>query len=618
MRVSRLHQRILGDFLRYYDTPFALRSPSLMDERTKALRSDNLIAQEPVLEAVPRYASDNATLEELVESIKPGSKFASFARAGLFKAPSPYVHQAAAFRASQKSNVVVKSGTGSGKTEAFLLPTLFEIVAEAERDSWQAASTKSNTWYLDPSAPFCSQRSGESRPAAVRALILYPMNALVEDQIRRLREAIDSESARAWLKGELNGNKIYFGRYTGRTPVPGDMSRDTVLRSYREILQSLHGDRAALDTQIQEARKSGNTEETSRLLKAISYFPSLDGGEMRGRSDMIDAPPDILITNFSMLNTILLRQREDRLFSATREWLSQDESRKFTLVVDELHAYRGTAGTEVALLLRNVLARLGLHGGHPQLRIIATSASLGKGDQESQFLEGFFDAPRDSFVSIDGTYAAEVPNRSGLAAHAAAFRTFAAAADNDESAKAALARTLGNDSGDLAESLKSLCAPDTVLDAIREVATELRPVRYSKLSPALFPGLDDEARVEATDGLVAALGTLHDIGAGLKRPVLSTRLHLFIRSISGAWACSDPNCDAVEDQSDDLRNVGKFYAEPRLWCTCGSKVLQLLYCQTCGEQYLGGWIHKDQRTWVLILSRLISLKYSGRRTGVKL
>ena len=593
MRVSQLHGQILDDVLRYYDTPFALRSPTLMDERRVALQSDNLIAQEPVLEAVPRYKSDASSLEELVASVKPGSRFASFARAGLFKAPNPYVHQAEAFHAAQTKNVIVKSGTGSGKTEAFLLPALFEIISEAERDGWGAPKPANDTWYLEANAEFRPQRSGDTRPSAIRALILYPMNALVEDQIRRLREAVDSAAARTWLKSELKGNRIYFGRYTGRTPVPGDMGKESVQRSYREILRALHEDREALERQVQRAESIGNVPEVARLRKAMTYFSSLDGGEMRGRADMISAPPDIFITNFSMLNTIILRAREDRLFEVTKEWLREDSTRRFTLVVDELHAYRGTAGSEVALLLRNVLARLGIHGEHPQLRVIATSASLGKGDQEGTFLEGFFDSPRASFVSIDGTYAEEEPNHAALSSRADAFRSFALTVAKDSDAKVTLARALGNEAGNLARGLNDLRIPDTVLHAVREVAGELRPVRYGKLAAVVFPSLEPPAAKEAADGLVAALGSLHDIGNGLMRPVLSTRLHLFVRSISGAWACSDPECRDVVDRSDALRNVGKFYAEPRLWCTCGRKVLQLLYCQACGEQYLGGWMHRE-------------------------
>jgi len=99
---------------------------------------------------------------------------------------------------------------------------------------------------------------------------------------------------------------------------------------------------------------------------------------MRSRWDIQDYPPDILITNYSMLNIMLLRERDQSIFEKTVQWLSADASHVFTIVVDELHMYRGTPGTEVAYLLRNLLLRLNLFERPEQVRFIAASASLEK------------------------------------------------------------------------------------------------------------------------------------------------------------------------------------------------------------------------------------------------
>jgi hypothetical protein len=127
---------------------------------------------------------------------------------------------------------------------------------------------------------------------------------------------------------------------------------------------------------------------------------------------MQDNPPDILITNFSMLSIMLMRECDENIFSKTRAWLAGEDlqgeeresakkSRIFHLVVDELHLYRGTSGTEVAYLLRLLLLRLGLHPNHPQLRILASSASLEPEDPKSlPFLKGFFGA--NQFEIIEG------------------------------------------------------------------------------------------------------------------------------------------------------------------------------------------------------------------------
>lgn len=595
MKVSKLADRILEDFLTYYDSPFALRSPSLMEERGIALRLTAQIAQEPVLEVVPRYASHAETLEELCTRLHPTTKFASFARCGLFSPPRPYTHQAEAYEAALSSNVVIKSGTGSGKTEAFLLPLLSGIVREAEREfsKWTRPRSTDTAWYRRHGSTFVAQRSGETRPAAIRGLILYPMNALVEDQMRRLREALDSESASEWFDANLDGNRVYFGRYTGRTPVPGDPEKPKVLAKYRDYLVRVDRERSALERQRAAviAAYGRDSVEARRIEKAGYYFPALGGAEMRGRADMIDAPPDIFITNFSMLNTIMMRDREENLFASTNKWLREDADRRFTLVVDELHSYRGTAGTEVALLLRNVLAKLGLHGAHEQLRIVATSASLGDGSSERDYLEQFFDAPRESFVVIDGNSDPIDPESRLTSANAEAFSSFANATGDAEASEAALIAALSPNSATIGSALTEAKVADAVISAIRRANDGvLRPMRYAKLAKAIFPGSDHLTGRDALDGVVAALGKIVEVSPGIRRPYLATRAHLFVRSIPGAWACSDPECTHRSVANDELRNVGKFYAEPRIRCECGKKVLQLLYCQACGEQYLGGWV----------------------------
>jgi ATP-dependent helicase YprA (DUF1998 family) len=111
----------------------------------------------------------------------------------------------------------------------------------------------------------------------------------------------------------------------------------------------------------------------------------MDGGEMWSRWDMQDHPPDVLITNYSMLNIMLMRSVEAPIFDQTRQWLQQDPSHIFHLVVDELHTYRGTPGTEVAYLIRVLLDRIGLAPDSDQLRIIASSASVASGAAGLQY-----------------------------------------------------------------------------------------------------------------------------------------------------------------------------------------------------------------------------------------
>ncbi|MFM2475461.1 hypothetical protein K6Y82_49575, partial [Burkholderia cenocepacia] len=131
---------------------------------------------------------------------------------------------------------------------------------------------------------------------------------------------------------------IWFGRYTGvslgstKVQKPGSPQFDDVVRDLRQQV-----------TEYDELVLSGKTEDD------LSQFPDPRKHELVVRWDMVATPPDILVTNYSMLNAILMREHEDRIFESTRAWLDASSDNVFTLVVDELHLYRGTQGDLAAL-----------------------------------------------------------------------------------------------------------------------------------------------------------------------------------------------------------------------------------------------------------------------------
>ncbi len=600
MRVSSFVQGIADDYLRYYETPFSLRSESLERERHDALSRPHALFQEPLIEVLPRYLSGDKTLAELTDA-----RFAEFVAQGLFKPEKPYTHQAEAIAATLAGrNVVVTAGTGSGKTECFLIPIVLRLFQEAQREQWRLHSPPQSSEWFRKGEPYVSQRAGEKgtiRQPAVRSLIIYPMNALVEDQIRRLRTGLDSSEALHWLDSNLGRNRFHFGRFTGRTPVSGPLRAPTREDEYRKTLLKAYRYSRALELAEQNARACPDPTLRREALRKVgdqrTFLPRIGGAEMYGRWDMIETPPDVLITNFSMLNVMLMRHREDELFKATTDWLAGNDDNVFTLVVDELHMYRGTSGSETALLLRNVLDRFGINEKtQHKLRIISTSASLPDGgDAGSKYLSEFFAVPKDSFSVIPGMPGTTVGNRRDLGRFAKAFRTFGAPDGADQQL---LADALGG--GPLDTALRRERIPEGLLDAVVVVAdakalerhkqgsTAFPAVRFGDLSREVFPDLDvSEARI-ALDGLLAAIGT-PDLTVG-GRPVLPVRLHLFVRSIAGGWACSRQDCPFADANSDPDHWVGKFYDRPALRCECGGRVLQLLYCQTCGEAYLGGWV----------------------------
>ncbi|MFC7642658.1 helicase-related protein [Streptosporangium lutulentum] len=216
---------------------------------------------------------------------------------------------------------------------------------------------------------------------------------------------------------------------------------------------------------------------------------------MLSRWDMYDAPPDLLITNHSMLNIMLLRDRDAGFFADTRRWLSETPEARFTLVVDELHIHRGTAGTEVAYLIRNLRQRLGIMDHPERLRIVATTASLDS-ERDRGFPEEFFAVGQDKFDFIPG----ELAVGGG--------------------------RTV--------------------------------PLR---------------------DATVA--------------PTEKVRGHLFFRNVAGMWACSDPACPQIPGGVYEGRGIGRLYERPRIFCGCGARVLELLFCRSCGDTFLGGYAPWD-------------------------
>ena len=219
-------QQLRELYIRYLDSPLAIRYDALRDERRALLDVDRRMWREPLIEPTPVYEQtpgDFATvLRGLLDSPWGGGMAgdaADFLGPSLFPDQRrPYLHQREAFERAlvERRDVVVTTGTGSGKTECFLIPVLAELIREsaqwaapgAHAPTWDWWDDRHRTWQgQNPRyAQRVPQRAHENRPAAIRALLLYPLNALVEDQLVRLRVALDSNAARTWLDAQRAGN----------------------------------------------------------------------------------------------------------------------------------------------------------------------------------------------------------------------------------------------------------------------------------------------------------------------------------------------------------------------------------------------------------------------------
>ena len=223
-------KNLQGHLKKYVKSAFGTNSKSFEEERQRLLDTPGVFFQEAFLEVLPTYVAGKK-LEELhtqdlpVMSQDVIDAFCKVAGASLIPADvNMYKHQEDMLKkamAEDRKHCVVVTGTGSGKTEAFLLPVLASIINEA-KGKWKAPVTPNGKW--PKKALWNSSRKDirkEARTPAVRALLLYPMNALVEDQISRLRAALDSDEAHKAMDEALEGNRIRFGRYNGSTPVSG-------------------------------------------------------------------------------------------------------------------------------------------------------------------------------------------------------------------------------------------------------------------------------------------------------------------------------------------------------------------------------------------------------------
>ena len=394
-----LAEQMAGIYEQFVRTSYALAADGLAAERTAGLRGQ--LAAETLIEPIPSYESSGLDARAAVKALGLGLGDSFDERAGefldwLMDGHDLYTHQWEALRRSTEGeDIVVTGGTGSGKTESFWAPTLLRLIAESE--TWTGNGASPADWWNQGAGRFIPSRRGETgRLPGVRALVLYPMNALVEDQLVRLRRTLDADAAEQWFATHRGGHRFFFGRYTGLTP------KDDLRGRYMEWARRAQVAQRRDEAEYRRLQAAGRLDE---FRAHRPFLPRPLGAEQLCRQDMISHAPDILITNYSMLNVMMLREDERPIFDQTRDYLSASPEHRFYLIVDELHPYRGTAGTEVALLLRKLRHRIGAHAD--QLRVIAASASLGADEQRiDDYLEQFFARP--AFGQIDSV--AVLPN----------------------------------------------------------------------------------------------------------------------------------------------------------------------------------------------------------------
>lgn len=211
-----------------------------------------------------------------------------------------YEHQVESInKVNNGRSIVVTTGTGSGKTESYLFPIINSILNDPEIEK-----------------------------PGVRAIFLFPMNALVNDQMKRIRDILSTYP------------KIKFGRYVGDT-------------------------------------KDGVDPKSERKRLSKVYNKQIPSNELVTREEIRENPPHLLFTNYSMLEYLLLRPKDKDLLD------SKNTSKWQFIVLDEAHTYNGALGIEVGMLLRRLTEKI-----QRKPQFILTSATLGdKGKSEKEIVK---------------------------------------------------------------------------------------------------------------------------------------------------------------------------------------------------------------------------------------
>lgn len=561
----------------YLEAQYHIWDEHIVAERQQLFELPGTTYQDPWIESTPFYLAKRA-YSDLNLDPKVKEFFEHLIRLDIGVPEKPYEHQAQALEkiVSEKRDTIVATGTGSGKTESFLFPILAQMVMESIEAPESAT------------LPGC------------RAVLLYPMNALVNDQLARLRRLFGHPGVASEFTN-LRKRPVRFGMYTGRTPYAGPHNS----KKDRERLGPLF---EKLFLIPEDKRKQLETEgkwPAKDMLKfqQSGYVTGASDRELFTRQEMQRICPDLLVTNYSMLEYMLLRPIESPMFIQTQEWLAADKRNSLIMVIDEAHMYRGAAGAEVAMLLRRLQSRLGI--GRDRMRYVLTSASLGNSEEATKHIAGFaadltgLPPSGKPFVVINGTLEEQadlgvpeaVEKKALSALNIKSVNEFAvdlqSATVEINKALRAIGLTEISTSIDERHFRGELFDKLLKLKSAAKIArlTTGKALPYQTLANELFG--TDEQGIAAVDALIALCCVAKRLKDG--RVFLPLRLHLLFRGVSGLYACINPRCTSKKAPQPKTY-LGALYASPRIRCECGSRVYELLTHRDCGTAFIRGYI----------------------------
>ena len=551
---------------------------------------EGLLYRRPYIESSPAYQTvpngiDNAKIPEWMKVM---FRRLVDEKMGVYSAP--FKHQIEALEAAWAGyDLFVSTGTGSGKTECFMWPLLAKLAYEAKlnRSAWD-------------------QRG-------VRVVVMYPMNALVSDQIGRLRRLIgDFEGKFARIFRDTCGKEVrrpQFGMYTSRTPYPGklpDKAQDRALK--KSLAKMLPGemDEEYRNTLLREGKIPAK-ENLALFIEQLGndkHVTNCEDAELITRFEMQHTVPDILITNYSMLEYMLIRSIEDNIWSKTKAWLDENPKEKLLFIIDEAHMYRGSSGGEVALLIRRMFHRLGI--GRDRIQFILTTASMPSSSAvDSEYVERFaasLTASEDfsTFVYLNGSKEV-LPNDNLKEIPQKAFDISKIQTINISNTTALdtlnqfwrEVKAIQNPWKDLEEAGQWLYDEILHYKPFYDLAKFCRgnAVSLDELALKIFPELSKEKALNNVSILLSIVPFGRNRAGSV---IFPARMHMLFKGIQGVFICTNPRCS--HHHEDNGLAIGEVFLDDQYYSCphCGSVVYEVYNDRRCGALFYHGYILSDE------------------------
>ena len=507
--------------------PIHRRFPKLRKAAIEQLSAERTLVQGPYLEALPDFPK-NLSIKDFVAKDILHDGFENINR-DVFTRPL-HEHQVKAIRLAteKKKNIVVATGTGSGKTECFLYPMLDELL-----------------------------KADIKNKPGIRAILVYPLNALANDQLYSRVVPL--------IVNELQQYGLTVGRFTGQT----------------------------------DARKNRAEFEQEYLgdpnIKKI--FPdSIPDNWLLSRQEMLENPPHVLITNYAMLEHLLLLPQNAPLF--------RNADLRY-IVLDELHTYAGAQATEVALLLRKLRNQ---YAPDKDIRCIGTSASLGSSDDAKRkvlkFASRLFGAefaevvtarrePHHLLASEQAPFTLDPQEWCQLHDILHKVRNLDSESERIKIwSNCAIECNIStmelipeNDSRPLSQLLCSVLSKESSVRQVSNILASEGLQHLPSLANQIFPG--HEKAKDALTALVAICAYARETPEGF--PLLPARYHLFTRGIE------DATIELVHPDENIEHAKGPYFKREFTNPNTGKSRFRLLTCRKCGELYFEAYKNTGQQ-----------------------